>query len=95
MALTAEQDEFVARVGGICKKLLEMQTDTLIVNELWFGSTDWDTLITEQDILDMPALAEAGLTKQRLADAIYQAEQVRQLILTGNLPAVVLLSQFA
>jgi len=93
MALTVEQENLIVKVGVICAKLLEMQTDMIQVNELWNGSPDWDTLITDENIQAMSSLAGVGLTKTKLADAIYQVELIRQQILTGNLPAVVLLAQ--
>lgn len=93
MALTVEQENLIVKVGGICDKLLQMQNDMIQVNELWNGSPDWDALITDANIQEMPSLVGVGLTKTKLADAIYQIELLRQQILTGNLPAVVLLAQ--
>lgn len=93
MALTAEQDQFIAKVGGIAHKLLELQSDMMVVNTLWNGSPNWDELITNQDIQDMPALVEAGLTHQTVGDAIYTIEVIRQAVLSGNLSQLVLLAQ--
>lgn len=93
MALGTPQVTFVNKVGIVCQALLALETEMTQINELYNGSPNWDDLFTDQEITDTPQLAAVGLTAQTLADAVYQVATIRNQVLTGNLPAVVLLAQ--
>lgn len=95
MALADPQQNFVSTVGKVCKQLLALQSDMLVINELYNGSPDWDTLFNDNDISEIPSFEAVGLNTQVLADAVFQVATIRNQIVTGNLPAVVLLAQLA
>lgn len=93
MALAAPQQDFVSRVGQVCQQLIALQDEMLVINELYNGSPNWDALFNDNDISEIGSFAAVGLTAQTLADAVYQLSLIRTQVLTGNLPAVVLLAQ--
>jgi hypothetical protein len=95
MALAAPQQDFVVRVGAACKAILDLQGSVTQLDILYNGTPDWDTLITDEEINGVPSFAAIGLTAQDVADALYQLNQIRNQVNTGNLPAMVLLSQAA
>lgn len=95
MALAAPQQNLIVNVGAACRVLLDIQDNIEQIDILYNGTPDWDTLITDQKIDGVPSFAAIGLTAQDVADAIYQLNQVRSLVNTGNLPALVLLAQTA
>lgn len=95
MALAAPQQNLISDVGIVCRTLLDIQGSIEQINILYNGSPDWDTLITDEEINGVPSFVEIGLTAADVADAIFQINAVRTLVTTGNLPAVVLLSQTA
>lgn len=94
MALTAEQEKMIVRAAQSAAKLFEDLGNLTQVNELWFGTPNWQNLITDEELMEITAFADAGLTKAKLADGIYQLSAIRNQILTGNLPALALLAQF-
>lgn len=93
MALAAPQQNLIVNVGAVCKAILDLQGDISEIDILYNGTPDWDTLITDQEIDGVPSFAAIGLTAQDVSDAIYQLNQIRTQVTTGNLPAMVLLSQ--
>ena len=95
MALAAPQQNLITNVGIVSRALLDLQDDIEQIDILYNGTPDWDTLITDQEIDGVPSFAAVGLTAQGVADAIYQLNQVRTIVNSGNLPALVLLAQLA
>lgn len=93
MALAAPQQNMIVDVGAICQKILDVQGSISEIDILYNGTPDWDTLITDEEINGIPSFAAIGLTAQDVADAIYQLNQIRTQVNTGNLPAMVLLAQ--
>lgn len=93
MSLGAPQTNFVTDLGQVCQKLLDLQGSILELNELYNGTPDWATLITDQELATIADFAAAGITAQNVADAVYQVNLVRTQVLTGNLPALVVLAQ--
>ena len=63
------------------------------IDILYSGAPNWDDLITDEAIGTVPSFVAAGLTAAIVADAIYQVKLVRQQVITGNLPAMVLLAE--
>ena len=94
MALTAEQEKFIVRAAKIAAAEFDLLGDMTQTNELWYGTPNWINLITDEELAEIPAFADAGLTQTKLADGIYQISAIRNQILTGNLPALALLAQF-
>lgn len=93
MALAAPQQDLISKVGQACKVLLDVQADVQIIDVLYNGSPNWDVLFTDGEIAAVGSFAAVGLTAADVADAIYQLNLIRTQIQTGNLPAMVKLSQ--
>lgn len=91
--LAAPQQNLIINTGKVCKAILELQSKIEQIDVLYNGAPNWDALITDEEIQAIAFLAENGITAQACADAIYQLGQIRQIVLTGNLPAMVLLAQ--
>jgi len=94
MALTQEQEKFIVKAAQSAAKLFDDLGNLTQINELWFGTPNWQNLITDEELAENPAFVEAGLDKAALADGIYQLSAVRNQILNGNLPKLALLAQF-
>jgi hypothetical protein len=91
--LPGPQQNLIIKTGKVCKEVLELQGVIEQIDILYNGSPNWDEIMTDEEIQEVPLFAEMGITAQTVADGIYQLSQLKQLVLTGNLPALVLLAQ--
>ena len=91
--MDAPQQNLVSSTGNVCKALLELMDDIERIDILYSGTPNWDALITDPAIAEVPSFVAAGLTAQIVADAVYQIKLVRQQVTTGNLPALVLMAE--
>lgn len=91
--MNAPQQNLISRTGQVCKTLVELMDDIERIDILYSGAPNWDDLITDEAIGTVPSFVAAGLTAAIVADAIYQVKLVRQQVITGNLPAMVLLAE--
>ena len=93
--MEAPQQDLIVKTGQVCAALLDLQAAIEQIDILYSGSPNWDDLITNQTINEVPAFEAIGLTAANVADAIYQIKLIRQQVMTGNIVAMVLLSQAA
>lgn len=91
--MNAPQQNLISRTGQVCKALFDLMDDIERIDILYSGAPNWDDLITDEAIGTVPSFVAAGLTAAIVADAIYQVKLVRQQVITGNLPAMVLLAE--
>lgn len=91
--LQPPQQNLISKTGNVCKTLTALMGAIEEIDILYSGAPGWDDLITDQEIATVPSFVAAGLTAQTVADAIYQIKLVRQQVITGNLPAMVLMAQ--
>lgn len=91
--LAPPQQDLISKVGKACKALLDIQSDIQLIDILYNGTPNWDTLITQDDIDEVGSFEAVGLTVADVADAIYQLNLIRNQVQSGNLPAMVKLSQ--
>ncbi len=91
--MNAPQQNSISKTGQVCKVLVELMDDIERIDILYSGSPNWDELITNDEIATVPSFIAAGLTAATVADAIYQIKLVRQQVVTGNLPAMVLMGE--
>lgn len=70
MSMSAAHQNFISNTSGQAKILLDQMLGQLEqLNELWAGSSGYNTAITQEEIDSVPSFAGAGLTSQNLADA--------------------------
>jgi hypothetical protein len=86
--IPAHQD-FVSDTAKACKALLDQYGALQQLNVLWAGSPDYDALITQGEIDEVPSFA--GLTATQLADAEFALASIKDTI-TNALPALTVLS---
>ncbi len=91
--MDAPQMNMISRTGQVCKALTELMDDIERIDILYSGVPNGAALITDETIDTVPSFVAAGLTAQIVADAIYQIKLVRQQVMTGNLPAMVLMAE--
>ena len=91
--LGSQQQNLISKTGLVCKDLLELMGTIERIDILYSGTPNWAALITDREIATVPSFVAAGLTAQRVADAIYQIKMVRNQVTTGNLPTLVLMAE--
>ena len=91
--MESPQQNLISNTGQVSKALLDLMSAIERIDILYSGSPNWDDLITDQTIAEVPSFAAAGLTAAIVADAIYQIKAVRTQVTTGNLPALVLMAE--
>lgn len=88
--MDAPQQDLVSRVGTLCKQLLEMSGEVEQIDVLFNGDANWDALITDATIANVPSFDAAGITAANVADAIFILKTARAAAYS-NLPAVVIM----
>lgn len=91
--MNAPQQNMISKTGSVCKALLELMNQIERIDILYSGAPNWDDLITNEAIATVPSFVAAGLTATIVADAVYQIKLIRQQVLGGNLPAMVLMAE--
>lgn len=89
--MNAPQQDLISRTGGLCNQLLTMKGIIDQIDVLYSGSPNWDELITQSEIDEIPSFLQAGLTVANVADAIYILKLVRDNV-NSNLVAMVMLA---
>lgn len=89
--MNAPQQNLVSKTGQLCSRLLEMKGTIDQIDVLYSGSPNWDSLITDGEIAEVPSFVEAGLTAANVADAVYILKLIRDNV-NSNLPAIVMLA---
>lgn len=82
---------FISNTSNRAKTQLGEYGELTQQNVLWAGTPDYATRITQEGIDSVPSFADAGLTKQQVADAVYALEQIRG-IMTNAMPALTVLA---
>ena len=93
--MLAPQQNLVSRTGQVCRKLLDLMADMERIDVLYSGSADWDSLITNEALAEVPSFAAAGITATTVADAVYQIKLIRQQVMTGNLAAMMQMGELS
>jgi len=90
--MESPQQDLISKTGQIIKTLLELMDDIERIDILYSGTPNWDELITNEAIAEVPSFVACGLTAEMYADAVYQIKMVRNQVITGNLPALVVMA---
>ena len=89
--MNAPQQNLVSKTGQLCKQLLEMKGVIDQIDVLYSGTPNWDDLITQGEIDEVPSFLETGLTAINVADAVYILKLVRDNV-NSNLVAMTMLA---
>jgi hypothetical protein len=91
MTMPTSRQQYISFVANRARIMLGEFGPLAQTDVLWNGTPDYDTLITQAEIDTVPNLADAGLTVQQLADAIYALSVIKSTIF-DHLPALAFLS---
>jgi hypothetical protein len=83
---------FVSDTSKVAKTLLdELYSKMVQLDALWAGAPNYDALITQGEIDEVPSFLGAGLTTTHLADAEFALATIKNTI-TNALPALTVLA---
>jgi hypothetical protein len=93
--MEAVHQNFISNTSNVTKTLLDDIYSKLVqLDTLWAGSPNYDGLITQGEIDEVPSFVGAGLTATQLGDAQFALATIKNTM-TNAMPALVVLANLS
>jgi hypothetical protein len=86
------QQDLISKTSKIARTFLDLQGQIQEIDTLYNGAPNYAALITDETIVEVPSIAQSGVTAAQIATGVYVIKTMRETLMNTDLPAIVVVA---